>query len=469
MQSLSTIALISVHSDPATETGSQNVYVRQIGEALSRLGWQVDMFTRKTDATQSDIVQHNPKCRTIRLTAGAEQFVPRQKLIGYLPEFLKQLCQFQLNNSIQYRLIHTNYWLSAWVGIELKKIQPLKHIHTYHSLGAVQYAGINHLSNIAKNRLAIEKVCLETADLTIATCPQQREYLRELVSYKGNIEIVPCGTDINKFGSVAPVTAKGKLGIESDIFNILYVGRFDRRLGIETLVKAVSQPYIHSVGKIRLTLASSSNHNLTNQRERKRIGKLVGDLGIENITTFVEGLSRDELNRVYFETRSFQKCHILNLKLLTPGFWLLTPLSQNSRFLSGRGLATYYAAADICVVPSYYNPSGLVAIEAMASGTPVIASNVEGLKYVVSHEQTGLLVPPKNTTVLSQAIYRLITKPEWRWKLSRSARERAVDLFTWDGVVNQLNEFYLELIEAQNLEFLDKSLRYSIQSVEAEG
>ena len=426
MQSLSTIALISVHSDPATETGSQNVYVRQIGEALSRLGWQVDMFTRKTDATQSDIVQHNPKCRTIRLTAGAEQFVPRQKLIGYLPEFLKQLRQFQLNNSIQYRLIHTNYWLSAWVGMELKKIQPLKHIHTYHSLGAVQYARINYLSNIAKNRLAIEKVCLETAEITIATCPQQREYLRELVSHKGNIEVVPCGTDTNKFGSVAHVTAKGKLGIESDIFNILYVGRFDRRLGIETLVKAVSQPYIHSVGKIRLTLASSSNHNLSNQLERKRIGKLVGDLGIENITTFVEGLSRDEL-------------------------------------------ATYYAAADICVVPSHYNPSGLVAIEAMASGTPVIASNVEGLKYVVSHEQTGLLVPPKNTTVLSQAIYRLITKPEWRWKLSRSARERAVDLFTWDGVVNQLNEFYLELIEAQNLEFLDKSLRYSIQPVEAEG
>ena len=79
-----TIALISVHSDPATETGSQNVYVRRLGEALSRWGWQVDMFTRKTNPTQLDIVQHNPNCRTIRLTAGVEQFVPRQKLIGYL-------------------------------------------------------------------------------------------------------------------------------------------------------------------------------------------------------------------------------------------------------------------------------------------------------------------------------------------------------------------------------------------------
>ncbi len=424
MQSLPNVALISVHSDPATETGSQNVYVRQIGEALSRLGWQVDMFTRKTDASQSDIVQHNPHCRTIRLTAGAEEFVPRQRLIGYLPEFLKQLRQFQLAHKIQYRLIHTNYWLSAWVGIELKKIQPLKHVHTYHSLGAVQYSSINHLSNIAKTRLAIEKVCLETADLTIATCPQQREYLKALISNKGSIEIVPCGTDTNTFGSVAHMTARKKLGIEPDIFNILYVGRFNRRQGIETLVKAVSEPYLHGAANIRLNLVSSSHRHSSNKLERKRIEKLVWDSGIADITTFMELLSQEEL-------------------------------------------AIYYAAADVCVVPSYYNPSGMVAIEAMASGTPVIASNVGGLKYVVSDEKTGLLFPAKNTFALTQAIYYLIDKPEYRWKLGLAARERVVDLFTWDGVANQLHEFYLELIETQNLELLNRSLRYSVQPIGA--
>ncbi len=150
MQSLPTIALISIHSDTSKEKASQNVYVRKVGETLSRLGWQVDMFTRKTDVNQSDIVQHNLNCRTIRLTAGAEKFVSRQRLIGYLPEFLKQLRQFQQANNLQYRLIHTNYWLSAWVGMELKKIQPLKHSHTYHSFSAVQYANINHLSHLLK-------------------------------------------------------------------------------------------------------------------------------------------------------------------------------------------------------------------------------------------------------------------------------------------------------------------------------
>lgn len=417
-----TIALISVHSDPANETGSQNVYVRSLGEALSNLGWQVDMFTRKTNPHQADIVRHNSKCRTIRLTAGAEQFVPRQKLIGYLPEFLKQLRQFQLDNNLQYRLIHTNYWLSAWVGMELKKFQPLKHVHTYHSLGAVKYAGDEYLDNLAKTRLAIEKTCLETADLTIATCPQQRNYLQELVSDRGYIEIVPCGTDTSLFGSVAYTKARKELSIEPDIFNILYVGRFNHRQGVETLIKAISKPQLHSLGNIRLTLVNNSH--ISNPLPKKRIEKLVWDLGVDNITTFVEKLSRKEL-------------------------------------------ASYYAAADVCVVPSHYNPSGIVALEAMASGTPVIAAYVGGLKYVVEHQQTGLLFPAQNSFLLTKAISRLITEPKLRSQLSRSSRERVEELFTWNSVADRLNEFYLEKIGQQNLELLYKSLHSSIRAIEA--
>ena len=422
MNSLPTIALISVHSDPARETGSQNVYVRQLGLALSRLGWQVDMFTRKTSLSQENIVQHNSNCRTIRLTAGALRFVPRQKLIGCLPEFVKQLQQFQQDNRVQYSLIHTNYWLSAWVGIQLKKTQPLKHIHTYHSLGAVKYARTNNsLSNLAKTRLAIEKICLETADLTIATCPQQREHLR-LVSSKGNIEIIPCGTDPHTFGSVARAVARQQLAIEPDVFNILYVGRFGYRQGIETLLNAVSKSSLHALGKIKLTLASNSHAN--NQLQKRYIEQSVWDLGIDSFTTFVEPCNREEM-------------------------------------------ASYYAAANVCVVPSYYSSSGMVAIEAMASGTPVIASNVGDLKYVVAAEQTGLLFPSGNAAILSNAIARMVKEPEWCAQLGRSARERVEELFTWDDVAQQISEFYLELIEVQNRQLLNHSLRYSVQAISA--
>lgn len=117
------IALISDHADPAAaigeeEAGGQNVYVRKVGEKLAQLGWQVDMFTRKTDKNAPSIVEHSPYCRTIRLKAGPEEFIPRDKLFDYMPEFVKSFQTWQTKQSIYYPLIHTNYWLSAWIGLE---------------------------------------------------------------------------------------------------------------------------------------------------------------------------------------------------------------------------------------------------------------------------------------------------------------------------------------------------------------
>ena len=114
------IALISVDGDPCVEigkeeAGGQNVYVRQVGEALAKQGWQVDMFTRSSDRQQASIVQHSPNCRTIRLVAGPQEFIPRDELYGYLPIFVQEFQKFQLESGCEYPLVHTNYWLSSWV------------------------------------------------------------------------------------------------------------------------------------------------------------------------------------------------------------------------------------------------------------------------------------------------------------------------------------------------------------------
>src|SRR5579883_2573878 len=195
------IALISVHGDPAIEigkeeAGGQNVYVRHVGEALAQQGWQVDMFTRKVSPEQNTIVQHSDNCRTIRLEAGAVEFVPRDELFAHLPEFVDHFLEFQKENRIIYPLVHTNYWLSSWVGMQLKEIQGSKQVHTYHSLGAVKYNTVKTIPLIASTRLAVEKQVLETAERIIATSPQEKEHMRSLVSSKGNIDIIPCGTDI---------------------------------------------------------------------------------------------------------------------------------------------------------------------------------------------------------------------------------------------------------------------------------
>jgi glycosyltransferase involved in cell wall biosynthesis len=110
-------------------------------------------------------------------------------------------------------------------------------------------------------------------------------------------------------------------------------------------------------------------------------------------------------------------------------------------------LPAYYAAADVCVVPSHYEPFGLVAIEAMASGTPVVASDVGGLQFTVIPEETGLLAQPKDEVAFAAAIDRILSNPEWRNQLGLAARERVEQKFSWDGVAHQLSDLYIKLLK----------------------
>ena len=399
------VALISVHGDPAVdigqeEAGGQNVYVRQVGEALAEQGWQVDMFTRRSAVDQEAIVEHSPNCRTIRLIAGPQQFVPRQEIFDYLPEFLKAFFNFQHQQETIYPVIHTNYWLSAWVGMEIKKRQIVRHLHTYHSLGAVKYSSISTIPIIAKTRLRVEKKCLETADMIIATSPQEEEHMRSLVSKKGNIMVIPCGTNIDCFGSIDKQTGRANLGIEPETKLVMYAGRFDERKGIETLVRAVANEKVKRHENFKLMIVGGSTPGEKDGIERERIGDLVKELKIEDITEFTGRVGHEDL-------------------------------------------AAYYAAADICVVPSHYEPFGLVAIEAMASRTPVVASNVGGLKFSVADGKTGLLAPPQDEMAFTEAIDAMLSDAQWREELGNNARKRVEAKFSWKGVASQLDQQYL--------------------------
>lgn len=407
------IALISCHGDPAAEigkeeAGGQNVYVRQVGEALARQGWQVDMFTRKADENQPTIVQHLENCRTIRLVAGPEAFIPRDEIFEFAPLFVQSLLKFQRQNGIQYPLVHTNYWISGWIGMELKKAQPLAQVHTYHSLGAVKYQSVSTIPLIATTRLEVEKNCLKTAERTVATSPQEQEHMRSLMSSQGTIDIIPCGTDIAHFGSVSREAARQTLGIGLDEKVVLYVGRFDPRKGIETLVRAIARSSLKDSGKLRLIIGGGSRPGQSDGLERERIEGIVAEVGIGSFTHFPGRLSREQL-------------------------------------------PTYFAAADVCVVPSHYEPFGLVTIEAMACGVPVVGSDVGGLQFTIQSEETGLLVPAKDDVAFASAIDRILTNAEWANQLGRAARNRVETLFSWDGVATQLGNLYTKLIEEQQV------------------
>lgn len=402
------IALISVSGDPAVEigqeeAGGQNVYVRQVGYALAEMGWQVDMFTRRISPDQAAIVQHSPNCRTIRLTAGPVEFIGRDHVFEYLPEFVDELQRFQERQGYTYELIHTNYWLSSWVGMELKKRQKLVQVHTYHSLGAIKYRTIADIPAIASQRLAVEKTCLETVDRVVATSPQEREHMETLVSKQGRIDMIPCGTDIDNFGNVEKSVAREKLGIAPDAKMVFYVGRFDPRKGIETLVRAVAQSSLRGEANLQLVIGGGSRPGQSDGIERDRIASIVDELGLNDCTTFAGRLDHEIL-------------------------------------------PYYYAAADVCVVPSHYEPFGLVAIEAMASNTPVVASDVGGLQFTVVPEVTGLLAPPQDEAAFAKAIDRILSNPTWRDELGAAARQRVETTFSWDGVASQLSQLYTQLL-----------------------
>ncbi len=402
------IALISVHGDPAIEigkeeAGGQNVYVRHVGEALANLGWHVDMFTRKASAEDSAIVEHGPRCRTIRLKAGPEAFVPRDNIFGYADEFVEELLKFQQQAGIKYALVHTNYWISSWVGMQWKKRQGIPQVHTYHSLGAVKYQAVDTIPMIATTRLETEKTVLETAERIVATSPQEKEHMRSLVSQKGNIDIIPCGTDIRRFGAINRLEARQQLGLDPEEKIIFYIGRFDQRKGIETLVRGVGRSELRGNGNLKLIIGGGSRPGQSDGIERERIEGIVAELGMTDFTIFPGRIS-DEL------------------------------------------LPVYYTAADVCVVPSHYEPFGLVAIEAMACGTPVVASDVGGLQFTVVPEETGLLAPPKDEVAFATAIDRILSNPEWRNQLGQGARTRVEQKFSWDGVAHQLSDLYTTLI-----------------------
>ena len=386
------------------EAGGQNVYVKNIGEELARLGWKVDMFTRKVSPDQETIVQHAPNCRTVRLEAGPVKFIPRDVLFQYAPDFLQNFLDFQLKNNFLYPVIHSNYWISGWVGLQLRKIQGSKQLHTYHSLGCIKYISVDNIPEVAETRLRFEKELLENADCIIATSPEEALHMRTYMCDKGNIAMIPCGTDTDRFKAVNRKQARQALGFKPNDKIVLYVGRFDYRKGIETLVRAVNMSRFRDDPTLKLVIGGGWTEGGSDGKERARIGQIVKECDLEAITIF-------------------------------PGQ------------LGPSNLHLYYAAADCCVVPSHYEPFGLVPIEAMASSTPVVGSNVGGLKYTIVSGTTGFLCPPKNNEAFAEAIDKVLGSTELRDRLAKQGLERVRGLFKWESVCIKLGKLYGKLVE----------------------
>ncbi|ATW25509.1 glycosyltransferase [Candidatus Formimonas warabiya] len=409
------IMFISVHGSPLAklggiQSGGQNVYVRELVKALDQLGVTVDVFTHWTDISQPQITPMGKKSRVIRLAAGSPGFRPKHEMAGNLPKFLKELKQY-MTSPYSYTLIHSNYWLSGWVGLNLRRSSRMKLIHTSHSLGAVRKGALIKTPDPSMtNRLNIEKELFQTADRVIATSPSEKAVLSNYYTVPSKkIKVVPCGINAGIFHPDNQKSKPDHLPLKKRM--ILFVGRFEENKGLNILLQSL----VILQNKFPLTAASTC-------------------------LTVVGG---DELNLLPHQISPEKQRYLdfIKAKGLTDLVKFIGPISHED-------LVTYYRNASITIIPSFYESFGLVAVEAMASGCPVIASRTGGLADNVINGKTGFLVKPKDPEELAGAINKLLTDEQLRRHMKKEASIHGRQ-FSWLDIAWNMLSIYKEVIGCQ--------------------
>lgn len=406
------IAVLSVHSCPLAalggkETGGMNVYVRELSREMGRLGIRIDVFTRSQNPHISPIAPLGRNARVVHLKAGPEKPVPKNELLRYLPQFTAEVIQFAKRNRVSYDLVHSHYWLSGWAGGRLKQEWALPLVHMFHTLGTLKNAANRKKQEKEpRGRLVIEGQIMDYADCLVAPSPWEKEQM--MIYHQAQpekIKVIPCGVDLTLFKHYPPSKARKFLGLSQRPF-ILFVGRIDAIKGIDVLVRAIHH-LTHKplkggqeLGLIIIGGELDLDPQIENQ-EMQRLRKMVARMNLEGLIAFW-GAQRQDL------------------------------------------LPYFYSAAEALVLPSRYESFGMVALEAMACGTPVIASRVGGLPYTVEDRRTGFLVPEGDWYLLAECIREVIENGELKKKLVAAAQAK-VKNFSWPKITQKVLMLYDDL------------------------
>jgi D-inositol-3-phosphate glycosyltransferase len=405
------IAVLSVHTCPLAalggkETGGMNVYVRELGRELGRLGFAVDVFTRSQDAAIPEVVALGPGARVIHVPAGPPRPVPPGELTGHLGAFVEGVERFRRREGCQYALIHSHYWLSGVVALELAARWRRPVLQMFHTLGALKNTvARSEEQRESEERIAAERRIAGAVDRIVAANPVERAHLaRYCGADVERIRVIPCGVDVDLFQPGDARAARARLGLEAEQV-LLFVGRLAPIKGLTTLLQALAAAKADGLAAadVRLVVVGGDKDERWDG-ERARLRGLAHDLGV------------------------------------APWVDFRGPQPQAA-------LPDYYAAADLCLMPSLYESFGMVALEAMACGVPVIGSRVGGLAVTVQDGVTGLLVPEGDVAALAGGIARLLADPGRRARLGAEAAEWA-RRFAWPCIARAVIELYGELIPA---------------------
>ncbi len=405
------IAMLAVHSSPLAtlgrrEAGGMNVYVRELACELGRRELPVDIFTRSQRRGEPQIVELGPNTRVVTLRTGPAAPYNKNWVLDYLPEFVSRIRCFADGQDLHYDIIHSHYWLSGVAALELRKMWGAPIVHMFHTLGAMK----NQVTQTAlwsetNDRIEIEGRLLREVDAIIAATPLDRAQMQFHYGVETDrIVVLPCGVDTRRFRPHDQTEARRQLGLPSQPAKIvLFVGRIEPLKGLDTLIQALAllaahRPRLRPDLQLMVVGGDAQPREDRWNSEERRLRALVDELGIGDIVHF--GGSR--------------------------------PRSQ---------LPLLYSAADVVAIPSHYESFGLVAVEAQACGTPVVASRVGGLTYTVQDGISGFLVPPHDAAAFAQRIESLLLHPGTCEEMGTRAIARAQS-YAWPHIADRMLALY---------------------------
>jgi D-inositol-3-phosphate glycosyltransferase len=410
------IAMISEHASPlatlgGVDAGGQNVYVAQLAKHLAAAGDRVDVFTRRDAPDLPEVVEWLPGVRVVHVPAGPPEPLRKEELLPHMGAFTTWMLRELTRRTRRYDLVHANFFMSALVAAEIKKALDIPFVITFHALGRVrrQYQGRD--DGFPDERLEIEERVVAEADRILAECPQDEEDLIRLYNADpARIEIVPCGFDPAEFAPKSRPLARLELDLDPGERIVLQLGRIVPRKGIDNVIRAVGRLRRDQHLAVRVLVVGGPERepDFDAAPELARLREVAREEDVEDRVVFVGRRDRDEL-------------------------------------------ATYYSAADVFVSTPWYEPFGITPLEAMACGTPVVGSNVGGIKFSVRDGETGYLVPPRDPDALAERIGHLYRHPKLLSVFARQAVRRVNDLFTWSRVAATVGELYETVLAERRL------------------
>lgn len=405
------IALISEHASPlaapgSVDSGGQNVYVAHVSSELSKLGYLVDIYTRRDRPCLQKVVDWKPGVRIIHVPAGPASALPKEAMLPYMPTFATFMHSFIHRHQLRYQLVHANFFMSGMVALQLKLVLGLPFVITFHALGRVRRQYQGDADGFPDERFEIEEALMQEAACVIAECEQDLHDMRSLYgARRDNIAMVPCGFDPDEFSPMREA-ARARLGLPDSEFVVLQLGRMVPRKGIDNVIRALAV-----------------------LRDRCHIRGTLWVVGGDHET---DHSSSSEIRRLRQLAESLH-------------------LSQQVSFRGAQpraALREFYSAADVFVTTPWYEPFGITPLEAMACATPVIGSDVGGIRSTVVCGETGYRVPPNGPEALAERLAMLQQNPRLARQMGWNGLRRAHRHFTWRRVTHQLADLYESVIRS---------------------